>query len=84
MGKPIIAAAAFAAVVVSSAAATAQGSKFDGRWSIDEKQLASPPSEGDLVMFDGYGDWRVQGSERVGAKPSGKRSREFFVCAPSS
>ena len=56
----------------------------DGRWSIDEKQLASRPSEGDLVMFDGYGDWRIEGSERVGAKPSGKRSREFFVCAPSS
>ncbi len=56
----------------------------DGRWSIDEKQLCSPPSEGDVVVFDGYGDWRIQGSERVGAKPRGKRSREFFVCAPAA
>lgn len=55
----------------------------DGRWSIDEKQLPSPPSEGDIVVFDGFGDWRIQGSERVDAKPSGKRSREFFVCAPA-
>jgi hypothetical protein len=56
----------------------------DGRWDIDEKQLCSPPSEGDLIVFDGYGDWRIQGSERVGAKPRGKRSREFFVCAPAA
>ena len=56
----------------------------DGRWSISEKSLTSPPSEGDVVVFDGYGDWRIQGSERVGVKPSGKRSREFFVCAPAA
>jgi hypothetical protein len=56
----------------------------DGRWSIDEKNLTSPPSEGDVVVFDGYGDWRIQGLERVGAKPPGKRSREFFVCAPAA
>jgi hypothetical protein len=56
----------------------------DGRWSIDEKNLTSPPSEGDVVVFDGYGDWRIQGSERVKARPSGKRSREFFVCAPAA
>jgi hypothetical protein len=56
----------------------------DGRWSIGEKQLSSPPSEGDVVVFDGYGDWRIQGSERVGARPPGKRSREFFVCAPAA
>ena len=56
----------------------------DGRRSIDEKQLPSPPSEGDVVVFDGYGDWRIEGLERVGAKPAGKRSREFFVCAPAA
>jgi hypothetical protein len=56
----------------------------DGRWSVDEKQLCSPPTEGDVVVFDGYGDWRIQGSERVGTKPPGKRSREFFVCAPAA
>jgi len=56
----------------------------DGRWSIDEKNLTSPPTEGDVVAFDGYGDWRIQGSELVGAKPAGKRSREFFVCAPAA
>ena len=56
----------------------------DGRWSVDEKQLSAPPSEGDIVVFDGFGNWRIEGSERVGAKPSGKRSREFFVCAPAA
>jgi hypothetical protein len=53
----------------------------DGRWSIGEKNLTTPPSEGDVVVF---GDWRIQGSERVEAKPAGKRSREFFVCAPAA
>jgi hypothetical protein len=56
----------------------------DCRWSIGEKILTSAPSEGDVVVFDGYGDWRIQGLERVGAKPPGKRSREFFVCAPAA
>lgn len=56
----------------------------DGRWSVGEKNLTSPPSEGDVIVFDGYGDWRIQGSELVGAKPAGKRSREFFVCAPAA
>ena len=56
----------------------------DGRWSIDEKQLSRPPREGDVVVFDGYGDWRIQRSERVEARPAGKRSREFFVCAPAA
>jgi hypothetical protein len=35
MDKAIIAAAAFAAVAVSSGSASAQGKKFDGRWSIE-------------------------------------------------
>lgn len=56
----------------------------DGRWSIDEKQLASPPSEGDVLGFEGYGDWCIQRSESVGAKPAGKPPREFFVCAPAA
>ncbi len=54
----------------------------DGRWSIDEKNLTAPPSEGDVVGFDGYGDWRIQGSERVEARPAGKRSREFLSARP--
>jgi hypothetical protein len=56
----------------------------DGRWSIDEKNLTSPPSEGDVVVFDGYGNWCIQGSERIKARPAGKHSREFFVCAPAA
>ena len=44
----------------------------DGRWSIDEKQLAAAPREGDVIEFDGYGGWRIQGSQRVGVKPAGK------------
>ena len=55
----------------------------DGRWSIDEKQLPAAPQEGDVLDFAGYGDWRIQGSQRVGVKPAGKAPREFFVCAPA-
>jgi len=56
----------------------------DGRWSIDEKQLVDPPSEGDVVVFEGYGDWRIEGQQRVGVRPAGKAPREFFVCAPAA
>jgi hypothetical protein len=55
----------------------------DGRWSIDEKQLPAAPHEGDVLDFAGYGDWRIQGSQRVGVRPAGKPPREFFVCAPA-
>jgi hypothetical protein len=55
----------------------------DGRWSIDEKQLLSAPHEGDVLDFAG-GDWRIQGSQRVGVRPAGKPPREFFVCAPAA
>jgi hypothetical protein len=54
----------------------------DGRWSLDEKQLAAVPQEGDVIEIDGYGDWRIQGSQSVGVRPAGKAPREFFVCAP--
>ena len=53
----------------------------DGRWSLDEKQLAAEPREGDVIEIDGYGDWRIQSSQSVGVKPSGKPPREVFVCA---
>jgi hypothetical protein len=56
----------------------------DGRWSIDEKQLPAAPHEGDVLDFAGYGDWRIQGSQRVGVRPPGKPAREFFVCAPAA
>jgi|SRR6266508_4944976 hypothetical protein len=55
----------------------------DGRWSVDEKQLADTPCRGDVVEIDGLGNWRIEGSERVGVKPTGKPPREFFVCAPA-
>jgi len=54
----------------------------DGRWSLGEKQLAAAPREGDVIEIDGYGDWRIQGSQSVGVRPAGKPPREFFVCAP--
>jgi hypothetical protein len=54
----------------------------DGRWSIDEKQLAAAPREGDVLGFEGAGSWRIQGAQRVGVKPNGKPPRTFFVCAP--
>lgn len=56
----------------------------DGRWSIDEKQLAAPPHEGDVVTFEGFGGWRIEGQQKVGARPAGKPPREFFVCAPAA
>jgi hypothetical protein len=56
----------------------------DGRWSVDEKQLPTAPHEGDVLAFPGYGEWRIEGSERVGVKPAGKPQREFFVCAPAA
>jgi hypothetical protein len=55
----------------------------DGRWSIDEKQLPAAPHEGDVLDFAG-GDWRIEGSQRVGVRPTGKPPREFFVCAPAA
>jgi hypothetical protein len=54
----------------------------DGRWSLDEKQLVAAPQEGDVLDFEGYGDWCIQSSQRVGVRPAGKPPREFFVCAP--
>jgi hypothetical protein len=56
----------------------------DGRWSVDEKQLAQAPQDGDVVHFAGHGSWRVQGSQRVMPRPAGKPAREFLVCAPAS
>ena len=56
----------------------------DGRWSIDEKQLSVVPHEGDVLDFAGFGDWRIEGSQRVGVRPAGKPPREFFVCAPAA
>jgi hypothetical protein len=55
----------------------------DGRWSVDEMQLAQAPRDGDVLHFAGYGDWRVQGTQSVMPRPSGKPAREFLVCAPA-
>lgn len=56
----------------------------DGSWSVGEKQLAGRPHEGDVVLFDGYGGWRVEASQTVGVRPAGKPPRELFVCAPAA
>jgi hypothetical protein len=56
----------------------------DGRWSLDEKQLAAAPHEGDVIDFEGHGGWRIEGSQSVGVRPAGKPAREFFVCAPAA
>jgi hypothetical protein len=56
----------------------------DGRWSVGEKELADPPHEGDVLGFDDYGDWRVEGQQLVGVRPAGKPPRELFVCAPAA
>ena len=54
----------------------------DGRWSVDERELLAAPREGDVLGFDGIGDWRIQRAQRVGVKPAGKPPRTFFVCSP--
>jgi hypothetical protein len=54
----------------------------DGRWSVDERELPSAPREGDVLGFDGIGQWRIHGAQRVRVKPSGKPPRTFFVCSP--
>ncbi|HEX3226767.1 MAG TPA: hypothetical protein VHQ89_11790 [Gaiellaceae bacterium] len=54
----------------------------DGRWSVDERELLAAPREGDVLGFDGIGDWRIQGAQRVGVKPAGKPPRMFFICSP--
>jgi hypothetical protein len=56
----------------------------DGRWWVYEKELPAPPSQGDVVVFEGRGGWRVEAEELVGARPAGKSSRAFFVCAPAA
>jgi hypothetical protein len=54
----------------------------DGRWSVDERELSSAPREGDVLGFDGFGNWRIQGAQRVRVKPPGKPPQTFFVCSP--
>jgi hypothetical protein len=54
----------------------------DGRWSVDERELLAAPREGDVLGFEGIGNWRIQGAQRVGVKPQGKPPRTFFVCSP--
>lgn len=54
----------------------------DGRWSVDERELSSAPREGDVLGFDGIGQWRIHGAQRVRVKPPGKPPRTFFVCSP--
>jgi hypothetical protein len=57
----------------------------DGRWSVDEKQLADRPHDGDVVAFDAHGIWQVQiGTQRVMPRPAGKPPREFLICAPAA
>jgi hypothetical protein len=56
----------------------------DGRWSVDEIQLTAEPRRGDVVEIDGRGNWRIESSQRIGAKPAGKPPREMFVCAPAA
>jgi hypothetical protein len=53
----------------------------DGRWSVDERELPAAPREGDVLGFDGFGEWRIHGAERVRVKPAGKPPRTFFVCS---
>jgi hypothetical protein len=54
----------------------------DGRWSVDERELTAAPREGDVLGFDGIGEWRINGAQRVRVKPAGKPPRTFFVCSP--
>jgi hypothetical protein len=55
----------------------------DGRWSVQEKELAAAPGTGDCVDLGADGRWQVQGSRLVPVHPSGQPPREFFVCRPA-
>ena len=55
----------------------------DRRWSVEEKSLPNRPAAGDCVDLGAVGRWRVDGSEHVRARPSGKPDRELFVCSPA-
>lgn len=56
----------------------------DGRWSVQEKRLATPPQETDCVDLGDDGRWQICGQERVAVRPSGKPARDFFVCRPAA
>jgi len=56
----------------------------DGRWDVGEKQLPAAPREGDVLGFEGIGEWRIEGAQRIGTRPAGKPPRTLFVCAPVS
>jgi hypothetical protein len=56
----------------------------DGRWSVDERDLPAAPRAGDVLGFDGIGEWRIHGAQLVGVKPAGKPPRTFFVCSPAA
>jgi len=55
----------------------------DGRWWVDEKRLATAPREGDVLVFEGRGRWRVGGRQRIGVRPARKPAREIFLCVPA-
>ncbi len=51
----------------------------DHRWSVEERQFATPPREGETVDF-GDALWRIVGTASVRVMPSGKPDRQFFRC----
>ena len=55
----------------------------DGRWGVEEKELATTPRVGDVVSFEDGRPWYVRASQSICPRPSGKPAREFFVCAPT-
>jgi hypothetical protein len=56
----------------------------DRRWSVDEKEFAVPPAEGDFFELGEDGRWQVTGRESVRPRPSGQPDRLFFVCRPAA
>jgi hypothetical protein len=55
----------------------------DGRWGVEEKELAAPPSVGEVVEFADEGRWKVLASQMLKPRPVTKPARELFVCSPA-
>ena len=55
----------------------------DGRWGVEEKELAAPPNVGEVVEFAEGGRWKVLASQMLKPRPVTKPARELFVCSPA-
>ena len=78
------------AQLLREAAASANPSRYsfklefpDGRWDLQEQELAQEPRVGDLVWFEGS-PWQILGRRQVPRRPRASRPHEFLACAPAA